>query len=216
MKKNVFNGQGNRITNYIGYPFPQIHSIHTPSIFFIPFPLLPSSRTPPTTSHPLPLLPPAAAITTLCHQTTVTTTHCRRHPPSSNTGATTATKEIGCVVEWAPHEDVLPHPTIGGFLTHSGWNSTIQSMAEGVPMVCWPNFADQQVNSRFMGDVWNMGVDIKDTCDRLGVEKVVREIMDSKHNVFRHSATSLANSTKQSITKTGSSYINLVGCLMIF
>ncbi|KAI7726678.1 hypothetical protein M8C21_000655, partial [Ambrosia artemisiifolia] len=119
------------------------------------------------------------------------------------------TKEIGCIVEWAPQEDVLAHPAIGGFLTHSGWNSTIESIAEGVPMVCWPYFVDQQVNSRFVAEVWKMGVDMKDTCDRLLVEKAVRDIMDSKHNVFTQSADTWANLAKESITKMGSSSIHL-------
>ncbi|KAM0043133.1 putative 7-deoxyloganetin glucosyltransferase [Helianthus debilis subsp. tardiflorus] len=119
------------------------------------------------------------------------------------------TKEIGCIVEWAPQEDVLAHPAIGGFLTHSGWNSTMESMAQGIPMVCWPNFVDQQVNSRFVEEVWKVGVDIKDTCDRLRVEKAVRDIMDSKHNVYTQSANTWANLAKESITKTGSSSIHL-------
>ncbi|KAI3817786.1 hypothetical protein L1987_11584 [Smallanthus sonchifolius] len=119
------------------------------------------------------------------------------------------TKEIGCIVEWAPQEDVLAHQAIGGFLTHSGWNSTIESIANGVPMVCWPYFVDQQVNSRFVGEVWKMGVDIKDTCDRFIVEKAVRDIMDSKENVFTQSTNTWATLAKESITKTGSSSINL-------
>ncbi|KAI3731122.1 hypothetical protein L1987_62305 [Smallanthus sonchifolius] len=119
------------------------------------------------------------------------------------------TKEIGCIVEWAPQEDVLAHPSIGGFLTHSGWNSTIESIAEGVPMVCWPYFVDQQVNSRFVGEVWKIGLDMKDTCDRLLVEKAIRDIMDSKDDVFTQSANTWASLAKESITKTGSSSINL-------
>ena len=39
------------------------------------------------------------------------------------------------------------------FLTHVGWNSTLEGIVEGVPMVCWPFFADQQINSRFVGTV---------------------------------------------------------------
>ncbi|KAI3731118.1 hypothetical protein L1987_62301 [Smallanthus sonchifolius] len=119
------------------------------------------------------------------------------------------TKEIGCIVEWAPQEDILAHRAIGGFLTHSGWNSTMESIAEGVPMVCWPYFGDQQTNSRFVGEVWKIGVDLKDTCDRLRVEKAVRDIMDSKHNVYTQCANALENLAMESITKTGSSSIQL-------
>ncbi|XP_076900732.1 7-deoxyloganetic acid glucosyltransferase-like [Bidens hawaiensis] len=119
------------------------------------------------------------------------------------------TKEIGCIVEWAPQEDVLAHPAIGGFLTHSGWNSIMESIVEGVPMVCWPYSVDQQVNSRFVGEVWKIGVDIKDTCDRVRVEKAVRYIMDSKPNAFIQSANIWANWAKESITKMGSSSIHL-------
>ncbi|KAJ9553658.1 hypothetical protein OSB04_017703 [Centaurea solstitialis] len=67
------------------------------------------------------------------------------------------TKEMGCIVDWAPQEKVLAHGAIGAFFTHSGWNSTLESIVEGVPMICWPCFADQQVNSRFVGEVWKVG-----------------------------------------------------------
>ncbi|KAF6165206.1 hypothetical protein GIB67_007191 [Kingdonia uniflora] len=47
-----------------------------------------------------------------------------------------ATKERGCMVDWSPQEEVLAHSSIGGFLTHSGWNSTLEAITAGVPMLC--------------------------------------------------------------------------------
>ncbi|MFS7961279.1 putative 7-deoxyloganetin glucosyltransferase [Helianthus anomalus] len=85
----------------------------------------------------------------------------------------------------------------------------MESIAKGVPMVCWPYFGDQQTNTRFVGEVWKMGVDLKDTCDRLGIEKAVRDIMDSKHTLFTQDANTWENVAKESISKTGSSSIQL-------
>ncbi|GKV05932.1 hypothetical protein SLEP1_g17880 [Rubroshorea leprosula] len=69
----------------------------------------------------------------------------------------------GRIVSWAPQEEVLAHPAVGGFLTHSGWNSIMESIYAGVPMIGWPKFADQQLNSRCVSDVWKIGFDMKDT-----------------------------------------------------
>ncbi|KAL3523918.1 hypothetical protein ACH5RR_016752 [Cinchona calisaya] len=117
-----------------------------------------------------------------------------------------ATIERGCIVNWAPQEEVLAHHAIGGFLTHSGWNSTLESIVEGVPMICWPYFADQQVNSRYVGDVWKFGLDMKDTCDREIVEKMVRDVMEERKNEFLQNVDCMAKLAKASVSEGGSSY----------
>ncbi|KAL6328298.1 hypothetical protein AAG906_034441 [Vitis piasezkii] len=110
---------------------------------------------------------------------------------------------------WAPQEEVLQHPAVGGFLTHSGWNSTLESIIAGLPMICWPYFADQQINSRFVSHVWKLGMDMKDTCDRVTVEKMVRDLMEEKRAEFMKAADTMATSAKKSVSEGGSSYCNL-------
>ncbi|TVU39081.1 hypothetical protein EJB05_12484, partial [Eragrostis curvula] len=107
------------------------------------------------------------------------------------------------VVPWVAQRDVLRHRAVGCFLTHSGWNSTVEGLVEGVPMVCWPFFVDQQVNSRFVGAVWKTGMDMKDVCDRAVVEKMVKEAMESAE--IRGSAQALAEQLKQDVADGGSS-----------
>uniref|UniRef100_A0ACD5UNK2 Uncharacterized protein n=1 Tax=Avena sativa TaxID=4498 RepID=A0ACD5UNK2_AVESA len=107
------------------------------------------------------------------------------------------------VVDWAPQRDVLRHRAVGCFLTHAGWNSTLEGVVEGVPLVCWPFFADQQINSRFVGAVWGNGLDMKDVCKRAVVEAMVREAMESGE--LRMSAQTLAQQVRRDIADGGSS-----------
>ncbi|EPS62953.1 hypothetical protein M569_11835 [Genlisea aurea] len=91
-----------------------------------------------------------------------------------------ATRERSMVSSWIPQERVLRHAAIGGFLTHSGWNSTLESISSGVPVICWPFFADQQTNCRFSCREWGVGVEIDSEVKRGEVEAVVREVMNGE------------------------------------
>ncbi|KAG6436564.1 hypothetical protein SASPL_101465 [Salvia splendens] len=120
-----------------------------------------------------------------------------------------ATEERGCTVSWAPQQEVLAHPAVGGFLTHSGWNSTLESLVAGIPMICWPHYVDQQVNSRFVGEVWKVGLDMKDSCDRVVVEKMVREVMEVRKDEFLERAKEMSEAAEASVGEGGSSAADL-------
>lgn len=58
------------------------------------------------------------------------------------------TKEKGLVVpSWAPQIEVLSHGSTGGFVTHCGWNSILESIVHGVPLIAWPLYAEQKMNA---------------------------------------------------------------------
>ncbi|XP_076945093.1 7-deoxyloganetic acid glucosyltransferase-like [Bidens hawaiensis] len=119
------------------------------------------------------------------------------------------TKERGYLVGWAPQEDVLVHRAVCAFLTHNGWNSTLESIVAGVPMISWPFFADQQINSRFVEAVWKLGLDMKDTCNRATVVRIVNEVMKVRKDEFTGSANQMVKLAMKSVREGGSSYCNL-------
>ncbi|CAA0820015.1 UDP-glycosyltransferase 78D2 [Striga hermonthica] len=68
---------------------------------------------------------------------------------------------LGKVVRWAPQREVLGHPSVGAFVTHCGWNSVVEAVSGGVPMVCRPFFGDQMINRRRVEEVWRIGVGVE-------------------------------------------------------
>jgi hypothetical protein len=119
-------------------------------------------------------------------------------------------EERGLLVSWCPQEQVLSHPSIGGFLTHSGWNSTIESVCGGVPIMSWPFFAEQQTNCRFSCNEWGIGMEIEGGVKR-EVESLVRELMvGEKGKELKKKALNWKKLAEEAGNEpTGSSYVNL-------
>ncbi|XP_010676178.2 7-deoxyloganetin glucosyltransferase [Beta vulgaris subsp. vulgaris] len=121
------------------------------------------------------------------------------------------TKNRGLIASWCNQDQVLAHPAVGGFLTHCGWNSIIETLINGAPIICWPFFAEQQTNCWLSCNKWGIGMEIDVNVKRSEVERQVRELMDGekgkemKRKVMEwrklgHEATAAPN---------GSSYKNL-------
>ncbi|KAL1365994.1 hypothetical protein HN51_013914 [Arachis hypogaea] len=88
----------------------------------------------------------------------------------------------GLIVNWIPQLGVLSSNAIGCFLTHCGWNSTIEALCLGVPMVAMPQWTDQPMNAKFVEDVWKVGVRVKVDEDngvvrREEIERCIRKVM---------------------------------------
>ncbi|XP_054800681.1 7-deoxyloganetin glucosyltransferase-like [Prosopis cineraria] len=120
------------------------------------------------------------------------------------------TKERGFIASWCEQEKVLNHPSIGGFLTHCGWNSMLESMCAGVPIVCWPFFADQQTNCRYACAEWGIGLEIDNNVKRDVVQRLVNELMEGEMGKeMRNKVMQWQKIAKEAIVPGGSSNMNL-------
>ncbi|XP_027902238.1 zeatin O-glucosyltransferase-like [Vigna unguiculata] len=120
-------------------------------------------------------------------------------------------KGIGLVVrEWAPQLEILSHGSTGGFMSHCGWNSCMESISMGVPIAAWPMHSDQPRNRVLVTEVLKVGVVVKewDHRDELvtasDVENAVRKLMATKEgNEMRERAMDLKNDILKSRDEGG-------------
>ncbi|KAJ9541804.1 hypothetical protein OSB04_028310 [Centaurea solstitialis] len=128
--------------------------------------------------------------------------------------------ERGCIVKWAPQQEVLAHQAIGGFWTHCGWNSTLESICEGVPMICSPCSYDQPINARYVADVWRIGVILENGMEVQEIEKAIKRVMvDKEGDEMRERSKSLQEKVNLSMEKDGSAtkaLQNLVDYILSF
>lgn len=120
-------------------------------------------------------------------------------------------KERGFIERgWAPQLDILGHFATGGFMSHCGWNSSMESISMGVPMATWPMHSDQPRNAFLIANILRIGVAMKDWERRnelvtaMMVEEAVKILMSSKEGEeMRLRVTELAGKLKRSVSKGG-------------
>ncbi|XP_004489530.3 UDP-glycosyltransferase 83A1-like [Cicer arietinum] len=83
----------------------------------------------------------------------------------------------GKIVGWAPQKKILNHPATACFISHCGWNSTIEGVHAGVPFICWPFLTDQFLNKSYICDVWKNGLALeKDENGFISKEEIKRKV----------------------------------------
>ncbi|CAH9083381.1 unnamed protein product [Cuscuta epithymum] len=126
----------------------------------------------------------------------------------------------GKIVGWCSQTEVLNHPSLGCFITHCGWNSTLESICSGVPVVAFPHWTDQGTNAKLIQDVWKTGVRVAaGVKDEAGVEVVgsdefkrcIEIVMDGgeKSDELRKNAKKWQYLAKEASKEGGSSHMNL-------
>ncbi|KAG1337801.1 UDP-glycosyltransferase 76F1 [Cocos nucifera] len=120
------------------------------------------------------------------------------------------TRGRGKIVKWAPQQQVLAHPAVGGFWTHNGWNSTVESMSEGIPMLCKPYFSDQMGNARYVSEVWKVGIQLENGLERGEIKSAIKRLMTEKEgDEMKRRARDLKEKAAQCVRKEGSSQVAL-------
>ncbi|KAL4615429.1 hypothetical protein ACB092_07G124100 [Castanea dentata] len=115
---------------------------------------------------------------------------------------------------WAPQVLILDHQAVGGFVTHCGWNSTLEGVASGVPMVTWPMAAEQFYNEKLITQVLKIGISVGaqqwtwvvDGIKREAIEKAMRQILVGEEAAR---AKALGEMARRAVEEGGSSYSDL-------
>ncbi|XP_059633888.1 hydroquinone glucosyltransferase-like [Cornus florida] len=121
------------------------------------------------------------------------------------------TKERGLVVHsWAPQVEVLSHGSTGGFITHCGWNSTLESVVHGVPLIAWPLYAEQKMNALMLHE--GLKVALRPQANEHGlvgreeIAKIAKNLMEAEEgSLIRGRIKSLQSAARNVLNKDGSS-----------
>ncbi|KAL6529273.1 hypothetical protein OROGR_014896 [Orobanche gracilis] len=122
-------------------------------------------------------------------------------------------KDRGLIIPWGNQVKILSNPAIGGFLTHNGWNSTVESIWCGIPMICFPMLFDQPTNRKLVVDEWKVGINLCDgaVVDRVEVTKKIKRFMreDVSQRLRQQQIGKVRKTMQKALDEGGSSEANL-------
>ncbi|KAH7352344.1 hypothetical protein KP509_19G040600 [Ceratopteris richardii] len=130
----------------------------------------------------------------------------------------TIEQDCGHIVPWAPQRDVLRHRSVAVFISHCGWNSILESMWEGVPIVACPFFAEQRSNARWIVQRWRIGLEMERGDDGSFTREAVREVLQTllSHELgsqIRERASRMKDVIQSGVKHGGSSHQSLINFL---
>jgi len=124
-------------------------------------------------------------------------------------------EEKGMIVPWCSQVEVLSHPSLGCFVTHCGWNSTLESLVSGVPVVAFPQWTDQGTNAKLIQDVWKTGVRVTANEDGIVESDEIKRCLElvigggEEGEEMRRNARKWRDLAREATKEGGSSYENL-------
>ncbi|CAK9181137.1 unnamed protein product, partial [Ilex paraguariensis] len=134
--------------------------------------------------------------------------------PQLPLGFSEDTKDQGLMVQWSPQTKVLAHQSVGCFLSHCGWNSLLEAITAGVPVLAYPKWTDLPTNAKLIVDVLRVGVRLRP--DKEGVvsseevEKCIEEIMSGPSSEkYKKHAAELKRAAREAVADGGSSGLNI-------
>ncbi|KAB2092116.1 hypothetical protein E1A91_A02G007500v1 [Gossypium mustelinum] len=118
------------------------------------------------------------------------------------------------IVTWIPQTEVLANEAIGCFFTHCGWNSTIEALCLGVPMVAMPQWTDQTTDAKLVEDVWKVGVRVNVREDGIvsgdEIERCIRQVMEGEQGIeMKRNAMKWKELAVEAVCEDGSSDKNI-------
>ncbi|KAG6778960.1 hypothetical protein POTOM_015323 [Populus tomentosa] len=125
------------------------------------------------------------------------------------------TKERGLVLKsWALQVAVLNHPSVGGFVSHCGWNSVLKAVCAGVPLVAWPLYAEQRINRIFLVEEMKLALPMNESdngfVSSAEVEERVLGLMESEEGkLIRERTIAMKIAAKAAFNEGGSSQVAL-------